>query len=123
MTLNYETSLKLKEIGVEQIGGDGWYCLECKVFGENYTLTHEVNCRDYNNKAAVPDLKQIINELEGLDDILSVHIDYIYQTKEWLVTIAFRIIDEYINREPFSSSDPDLLTALSYLYLELKEES
>ena len=94
MTLNYETSLKLKEIGVEQRGDDGWYCSDCQEEFINTKLyRHDFKtcqCEDWatkpsflarDNNVAILSLSQLLEWLEGKE--ISLNFKYDHINKRW----------------------------------------
>jgi len=119
--MNYSLALSLKQAGLEQIGGGGWYCDNCeelallKVDG-----CHCDNCDAFiaigKNIVAIPDLAQLV---EALESLASYRIEYCKRYEEDNHG-PYYLIWQF---DPFRGKDikeKDLSTALSHLYLELK---
>jgi len=72
MTLNYEISLKLKEIGLEQRGGGGWIvdCDGKKSFADRLQSIH----LQVSNTVCRPSISQLLEWLEGKGIDLEFHL-------------------------------------------------
>lgn len=109
---NYPECLKLKELGLPQTSGKD-YCAICQKRHERFDDHKE--CADKAGvtlykvpTVSIPTLAQMIAWLESLE--VEVRLTYL---KTWYINID----DPY-----FVIENPDLLSALIALYIELKEK-
>ena len=109
--MNYQLALKLKEVGLEQIGDDGWYDRKKRFIPPPY----KVSSRKIKAERliAIPSLAQLVDEVEKFK------ITYITSFNGE----TYGVIQTAIKRGEKGISiieQPDLATALAKLILELK---
>ncbi len=116
--LPYDLCLKLKDIGVEQIGGDGWYCEKC---GWEMSVKEEIlheNCVVNGGYPilAIPSLSQLLEVLEGEKERFGRSGLQITLKKS-----GYEVCSYALKFDVGRFKDKHLPTALAKLIIELKE--
>ena len=125
---SFPQCLKLKELGLEQIGDGGWYCPDCEKEFEEVGLKgfRVCKCEDWaskpgfavrTNNVSIPSTDQMFQAVEELEHCIA--IDYVPDSRD----LSYRLIykKEVTDNWKYLGHYPDNLSALISLYIELKE--